>query len=253
VTVAGIRERLTQPSPMPEVRTAVAPQTAVAAQTAVAPRAAAAPQTAITPQTAVARQGPFTKRRYIFAAVALGVALAAILIGSRLLNHSPNAQPESSIVPVPRTVQKVPEPKAAEPEPAAGAARPNSRKRAAPEAGPALPLRSAAAAKAVPGGSVPKGVVDQVLPSVSEKSRETIRGRIKVGVRVQVDSSGSVAAVRLDSPGPSKYFADRSLQAAQRWKFVPAKVEGREVSSEWLLRFEFSKTGVRVFPARVSP
>ena len=63
-----------------------------------------------------------------------------------------------------------------------------------------------------------------------------------------VDPSGNVAGTTLDSAGPSKYFARLALQAAQRWKFAPAKVDGQGVPSEWILRFEFQKTATNVYP-----
>ena len=52
---------------------------------------------------------------------------------------------------------------------------------------------------------------------------------------------------------PSQYFADLALQAARRWKFTPAKIEDRAVASEWVLRFEFLRTGTRVTPLPVTP
>jgi|SRR5579863_3253641 len=107
--------------------------------------------------------------------------------------------------------------------------------------------------RAYTGGLVPDQVLQQVLPDVPRKARDTIQGTVKVRVRVSVDLAGSVVGAALDARGPSPYFDELVLQAARGWKFNPTKVDGRDVSSEWILRFEFSRTATEVFPARVSP
>ncbi len=91
----------------------------------------------------------------------------------------------------------------------------------------------------VPQSNVPSGVVEQVLPDVSRGSRNTIRGTIRVKVRVAVDPSGNVSNTTLVSPGPSKYFANLAWQAARKWKFTTG------ASNEWLLTFEFRQSGTR--------
>jgi TonB family protein len=100
---------------------------------------------------------------------------------------------------------------------------------------------------------VPGKVVHQVLPDVPRKASATIQGKVKVGVRIGVDPSGNVVGAKLDTPGPSRYFAQLALKAARRWKFSPAKVDDRNVSSEWILRFEFGKAGTKVLPVRAAP
>ena len=35
--------------------------------------------------------------------------------------------------------------------------------------------------------------------------------------------------------------------------FTPAQVDGRDVSSEWILRFGFQKTATKVLPVRAAP
>ncbi|PYT27203.1 MAG: hypothetical protein DMG58_20665 [Acidobacteria bacterium] len=68
-----------------------------------------------------------------------------------------------------------------------------------------------------------------------------------VGVRVRLDASGGVTDATLDSPGPSRYFARLALQAARRCEFGPPKSNDRAVSGEWVLRFEFRRTGTQSF------
>ncbi len=96
-------------------------------------------------------------------------------------------------------------------------------------------------------------VLDQILPDVSEKARATIQGTVRVSVRVHVDAAGNVSDAGLDAPGPSQYFADLALNAARRWEFTPPEVAGRSAPSEWLIRFEFSQSGVKAFPTQTTP
>jgi TonB family protein len=100
---------------------------------------------------------------------------------------------------------------------------------------------------------IPGEVLNEILPDVSRKARETVRGRVRVGVKVHVDSSGNLASAELDSPGPSRYFADLALHAARRWEFAPAKVDGSAVPTDWIVRFEFSQLDTKVFPVQTTP
>lgn len=116
----------------------------------------------------------------------------------------------------------------------------------------------AAPAKLVPPTSSSTGstrgqVIHKVSPDVSQKARDTIQGKVRVSVKVNVDPSGKVTAAALDSVGPSKYFADAALRAAQNWTFAPAKANGESVASDWLLRFEFAPDATDVFPAELNP
>ena len=102
-------------------------------------------------------------------------------------------------------------------------------------------------------GSATQGeVLNQVLPEVSERSRNTIHGTLRVVVKVHVDSTGSVTGVDVAS-SPSKFFGDAAVQAARRWDFAPAKVGGQAVASEWLVRFDFTQADTKVFPAQTNP
>jgi TonB family protein len=96
-------------------------------------------------------------------------------------------------------------------------------------------------------------VLEQSLPEISEKARDSIVGTVRVGVRVQVDPTGHVTGATLDSPGPSKFFADKALAATTRWKFFPPTAGGRNVASEWILRFDFSNSGTKVRPSQATP
>jgi TonB family protein len=103
-------------------------------------------------------------------------------------------------------------------------------------------------------GPVTKGSVAQrANPDVSPAASDTIRGRINVLVRLQVDAGGNVSNASFDSEGPSKYFARAAMQAAQQWKFTPATVDGRPAASAWVLQFQFTREGADVIPTEETP
>ncbi|MFL6602245.1 MAG: protein kinase domain-containing protein [Steroidobacteraceae bacterium] len=90
-------------------------------------------------------------------------------------------------------------------------------------------------------------VVHEEIPEVPQSARETIRGRVKVAVRVTVDRSGNVVRDKFENAGPSRYFSRLASEAARKWKFTSADNEG---SREWLLRFEFGRDGTTVHAVR---
>jgi TonB family protein len=96
-------------------------------------------------------------------------------------------------------------------------------------------------------------VIEQPLPEVSRSARESIRGTLRVSVKVHVDPTGRVTDAELDTPGPSKYFAGQALKAARKWVFQPGKIDGASVPSEWTLQFEFRNTDTTVVPVGTSP
>ncbi len=103
--------------------------------------------------------------------------------------------------------------------------------------------------RAQPPANGSASVFHEEIPDVPRHARATIRGLIKVAVRVTVDSSGNVVDETLENPGPSKYFARLATQAARKWKFAPADDQD---SRRWLLRFEFSRGGATGHAARTS-
>ncbi|HXW61636.1 MAG TPA: TonB family protein [Candidatus Acidoferrales bacterium] len=96
-------------------------------------------------------------------------------------------------------------------------------------------------------------VTRRVIPEVPQKARDTIRGSVKVGIRVEIDPSGDVTAASIDSPGPSRYFADLAVRAARQWKFAPIAADGRLTHRTSILRFEFTQGATKVVPAPVQP
>ncbi|HWC16986.1 MAG TPA: protein kinase [Terriglobales bacterium] len=90
-------------------------------------------------------------------------------------------------------------------------------------------------------------VVRQVVPDVSPRALRTIHGKVRVNVRVHLDSAGNVARAEFASFGPSRYFASRAMDAAQSWKFA----QGRD-SRVWLLQFVFDRSGSSVHPEQIT-
>jgi TonB family protein len=144
-----------------------------------------------------------------------------------------------------------------------GPSRPASTTQAAPETRPAaLPVPAPAASTPKPAASAPKRtepakpaspgqVVRQVLPEVSPSARNTIRGKIRVVARVNVDASGKVTDAKLTSLGPSRYFANQALRAARQWEFSPPEVSGQPAASTWSLVFRIGRKGTQVAPQRL--
>jgi protein TonB len=91
------------------------------------------------------------------------------------------------------------------------------------------------------------------MPRVSPGARNTITGTIRIVVKVDVDATGNVTQARLQSAGPSKYFARLALEAARDWKFRPVLANGQAVASEWVVRFGFSRRGTEGSAERTAP
>ena len=220
------------------------------------------------------------------------LAFVAILTVPRLLTHRPDSQNAPTVAPEKRSGQSAvsrpaesvdsskpktkpePEPAISQTAKSAAPAAPQMQQQTAPPLAtdtlkptsekeqPATSAASSAkaptseeVAKPSPGGtgSSRGEVLDQVLPDVSTKARATIHGKVRVSVKVHVDSAGSVSGAELDSPGPSPFFADLALQAARKWAFTPPEVNGKSVASEWRLRFEFTQKDTKVIPAQTAP
>jgi TonB family protein len=193
----------------------------------------------------VQAKGAFNKWGYLIPAIAAGVLLLAILV-PRMLHRRPSAKPST-------TVESPAQPAAPQQKtqvsPPAPVTTGNKQVSTAPPPSSAPP----AAVKNSAGARTQGTVLQQVSPDVSGSALRTIQGKVKVRVKVTVDSSGKVVLAKLDSRGPSKYFADRTLEAARQWTFKPPQVGGQGVPSEWMLKFEFARSGASVHPAQTFP
>lgn len=84
-------------------------------------------------------------------------------------------------------------------------------------------------------------VVHQVIPDVSSKARSTIRGTVRINVRVRLNPDGRVASADLNSPASSQFFANIALNAAREWRFAPTS------NSSAILRFDFTNSGSKAY------
>jgi len=84
-------------------------------------------------------------------------------------------------------------------------------------------------------------VIHVQLPDVPRKALGTIHGHFRILVLVVVDHSGTVIREVPKNTGPSPYFARLTREAAKQWTFATTDQPG---TREWLLRFEFTRSGV---------
>lgn len=97
-----------------------------------------------------------------------------------------------------------------------------------------------AAPEVPPPADVPTSPVNEVVPDVPQSALDTIRGTVRVGIRVTIDPQGSVVDAVTEDPGPSRYFARLSLDAAKKWTFTPATSEQPRTMQ---LKFHFTRDG----------
>jgi TonB family protein len=208
---------------------------------------------------------PAAKRRSYGVPIAVGfvLVLAAFLAGPKLLRRHeevpqvPTATVEQPFVPP--APKQVPSPQVHSTSPDRPRVAEEERRSRAPVPTPALAHpetmhEETNAVARMPAGPVVRGeVAEKATPEVLQSARNSIRGTVRVIVKVNVDRSGNVEDAELESRGPSRYFAKRALEAAQNWKFKPAKVGGRGVLSTWTLRFEFTRDGTTVVPTQEMP
>jgi TonB family protein len=191
--------------------------------------------------------------RYGLAAAAVGVAVVAIFAGSKYSNHGSQAGSNT-----PQTLEQPAVPATPDSRSADSSVTTrrdsNSTKEPDKSAGtPTPPPLSHSPAKDASSETTRGAVLEQVLPPISRRSRDTITGKVRVGVKVAVDSSGKVTRASLVSPGPSQYFAKAALDSSRHWKFAAPQVGGQAVASEWILRFQFGRQSTEVHPQQANP
>jgi TonB family protein len=159
----------------------------------------------------------------------------------------------------------------ARPKPGADKASQSPAQNAAPSA---VPAANSAAANAPPNGSAqppsessaatsnmaPAGaarpdsegrVIERVTPKITPSALHSVKGKIKIQVKVKVDETGRVTEARFKSRGPSRFFAERALEAAKGWKFEPVRESGKPRASEWMVQFDISRRAIDDSAARI--
>jgi TonB family protein len=220
------------------------PQTATPAAVAAPARQPARPEV-----RSPIGSGRKLSAKWLYVLVAAAVIIAAVLIAR------PKSSRSSSETPPSAQTQSESPPAPANPTPAVVEQRRGSTNA---ESAPA-PSQAAGPDQGNPGSDQMltvdsrDDILQRVAPRVSPSARLTITGMIRVRVRVNVDAAGNVTEARLQSPGPSKYFARVALDAARGWKFKPAVTNGQAVASQWIVRFGFSRRSTESAAERTRP
>jgi len=102
-------------------------------------------------------------------------------------------------------------------------------------------------------------IVHKVVPDTPSRARSSIRGTVRVNVRVQINPDGSVSSAELANPAPSQFFAAAALKAAREWRFAPPSSTASSSaapsssaargtsSSSAIIRFDFSQSSTSAY------
>jgi TonB family protein len=93
----------------------------------------------------------------------------------------------------------------------------------------------------------PPSPINEVIPDVPRSALDTIRGTIRVSIRVNIDKRGTVVASTAEDRGPSRYFQRLATEASKKWTFTPATSEEQRTA---LVIFNFTRAGAT---ARANP
>jgi len=122
--------------------------------------------------------------------------------------------------------------------PPSGAAQPSA---AASQSGPASQSGAASPSDTEsPSNTAQPSDIHEEIPEIPPRIRESIRGHVRVAVRLIVDKEGTVFAALVDEPGPSRYFERLAIEAAKKWTFPPLDTTGSRLE---LVRFDFTRQG----------
>ncbi len=199
--------------------------------------------------TAVERVTRETTRRRSFRPVAFAVLVILAIVGATALFRWRSRNPSSATrqPPLPKAEQmaELPaKPAAEQPHDTSAPGQPHEsnlggQRHDTSATGQPHETSAAGIASTVP-SAIRGDVIRRVPPDLSPSVQRSIRGTIKLSVRVHVDSLGNVTRADLVSAGRSKYFARRVLEAAHQWKFVPTNQSGVRIR---MLRFDLTREG----------
>ena len=125
------------------------------------------------------------------------------------------------------------------PAPVPSKVAPTVREQPAPEVAEPKPVEAQPAA--------PPSPISEVIPDVPQSALNTIRGTIRVIIRVTIDREGKVLDASVQEAGASRYFARLALEASRKWTFAPSAAQDQRVMQ---VRFYFKRGGVT---ARANP
>lgn len=189
----------------------------------------------ILPDAAAQSTAPkFSNKHVLATAVAVVAALGLGWLGFANLRHD-----ESPITPV-QTAQQT---ATAESTRAAADVVPSEPEQASAPAAPptARSNETQSATESQQAQTPTPSPIDEVVPSPPQSALQTIRGTVRVAVRVTIANDGTVAEAVSEEPGPSRYFERLSLEAARKWTFTPPGTTSERPTM--LLRFAFTREG----------
>jgi TonB family protein len=184
---------------------------------------------------------------WIAAAVFLGIAVTALILHSR---QSPPPAPVAEQASAPAVDQPTPAPPSV-PTTARTEVRPKAASVPPPVVQKPRAARSAQVTAAQPAGDAPASadgaILRRVMPHAPSDALATIRGTVRIDVRVQVDARGAVSDAVSASPDASRYFNRIAVEAAQAWQFAPA------ARGVWVLHFAFRSDGATAKAEKQTP
>lgn len=230
-TVADIRAHLARPSSVPKKPAESGPPQSRSER----------PVAAIADRT--------TAKRFALPIVLVALALVVVTAVVKFTGQHQKASQPAAAGMASGTQPALPSTTPSSPAPAHPSPNPASSRQPAPTPmTQATPAGHAPARTPTSGAAMKGAVAHEVLPNVSQRALDTITGTVKVGVRIKVDRAGNVIGAKLESPGPSPYFARLALAAANGWKFT---AEPQPTQTEWRLLFEFRRGGTRAIPTEI--
>jgi len=211
-------------------------------------------------------------RRFGLPAAVIALVLAAIFLGQKFLDPGSDSRPvtpsadnpaveskapttPARVTPPPTSATNPPRPIEKAPATPATNPKPVPKETPPPEttSQPNVSPRDVRPHAPSASGTIAGAVEERYIPTVSQRSRNTINGKVRVTVKVDVDASGKVTRTHLESPGPSRYFAKIAADSAPKWKFKAPQQNGQPVPSQWYLRYAFGRAGTEVQPLQISP
>jgi TonB family protein len=87
----------------------------------------------------------------------------------------------------------------------------------------------------------PPQVLVGPTPDISHSMHPPLYKDLFIHIAVKINEQGNVTSATLApvASGVPSYFANQALTAARRWRFSPAKLNGRPVQSEMVIKFHF--------------
>ena len=199
---------------------------------------------------------PVRRKRIAPVGVLILLALIVVVVAGVMIRQADTGAPAAATPTNTATTPAAPpqpEPAPTKPEKVAKREEPKPKtepeKPAAPPKQEPEPAKEEKAVSAIEDAGAP----GQPMPEVTNQARSTIRGRVKLNVRVDVDPAGAVTEAKIEGSGGSRYFSNLALNTVRQWKFEPVKVNGSETGQRWRIRFEFLKSGTKVQRQRLSP